>query len=536
LKSSDSTIAFLAAEGLALAGRGEGSSVLLTSVDLQPDLDLRRRAVRALGALADIRALDTLLRLVSDEGHALQEEAAEALGHMGKAAEAQPGQPERIFGVLSRLVKGTGGVARRALTGLRYFGTREAWDLIRSRLADPDPGIRQTVAALLEHCADPSTIDLLSNRLAEERYSAVAQALAHSLRKHHGPDSLEPDYAMVLSYHAPLERELLARLRDRGDPVRLFSLLPKLRRQDLYLAPLVQILTNRDPLPVDAAAPHLGLAHPRTAMVAAQVIGRAGKAAAKHEAALVAATRAYREAWLGEYRRLVHGETHRLGELGEPYRALLWACARLDVGGDELVAAASLAADGTAHAAYGRKIRRQAVIELAAGAGGAAGETALRAALTGGDAELRTIAAAGLARRGGAVAPLAAAVLDDPEPLARFLSSGTAEATPALRGAAGDVHRQGVVLGRLAAQADVEGLVRALADKGASETARLGLVEALGQIAEESAFAALAELGADEQEDEELRKAAWRARRRALRAQAAASAPSTRRSRWEVTP
>src|SRR5690606_33503243 len=124
----------------------------------------------------------------------------------------------------------------------------------------------------------------------------------------------------------------------------------------------------------------------------------------------------------------------------------------------------------------------------------------------------------------------------DPEPLARFLSSGTAEATPALRGAAGDVHRQGVVLTWLTRQGDVEGLRAALADKSASETARLGLVEALGRLGTEAAIAALAKLGADEQEDEELRKAAWRARRRALRAQAAASAPSTRRSRWEVTP
>ncbi|MCY1066683.1 HEAT repeat domain-containing protein [Nannocystis sp. RBIL2] len=535
LKSSDPTVSFLAAEGLALGGRGEGSSVLLTSVDLQPDLDLRRRAVRALGALADIRALDTLLRLVSDEGHALQEEAAEALGHMGKGAEAQPGQPQRIFGILTRLAKGTGGVARRALTGLRYFGTREAWDLIRGRVEDPDPGVRQTVAALLEHCADPTTADLLTARLGEERQSAVAQALAYSLRKHHGPDSLEPDYAMVLSYHAPLERELLSRLRDRGDVVRLFSLLPKLRRQDLYMGPLVQILTNRDPLPIDAAAPHLSLAHPRTAMVAAQVIGRAGAKAAKHKDALIAATKAYREAWLAEYRRLVHGESHRLGELEGPYLALLWACARLDVGGDELVAAVSLAADGTAHAAHGRKIRRQAVIELAAGAGGAAGEKALKAVLGGSDGELRTLAAAGLSQRKGDVAPLAATVLDDADPLARLLSQGADKAQPALRGSAGDVHRQGVVLTWLVKLGDVAGLTKALADKNASETARLGLVEALGQIGDDAAFEALRKVGADEQEDEELRKAAWRALRRAKRIKAAAASPKVRRSRWEVS-
>src|SRR5690606_5881 len=104
--------------------------------------------------------------------------------------------------------------------------------------------------------------------------------------------------------------------------------------------------------------------------------------------------------------------------------------------------------------------------------------------------ELRTLAAAGLARGKADLAKLAGAVLDDHDPLARLLAPQGVDAGAALRAAAGDVHRQGVVLGRLAAQADVEGLVRALADKGASETARLGLVEALGQIAEEAAFAA----------------------------------------------
>ena len=536
LKSSDSEVSFLAAEGLALAGRGEGTSVLLTSVDLMPDLGLRKRAVKALGELADIRALDTLLRLVSDDGHALQEEAAEALGHMGKAAEAQPGQPQKIFGILQRLAKGTGGVARRALVGLRHFGTREAWDLIRGRLRDDDTQIRATVAALLEHCADPTTAELLTNRLHEERYANVAQALARSLRTHHGPDSLEPDYAMVLGFHAPLERELLSRLRDKGDALRLFALLPKLQRQDLYQAPLVQILTNRDPLPVDAAAPHLGLAHPRTAMVAAQVIGRAGAAASKHRDALVAATKAYREAWLAEYRRLVHGEKHRLGELEGPYLALLWACGRLDVGADELVAAATLAADGTAHAAHGRRLRRQAVIDLAGGAGGAAGAKALRAALAGSDAELRELAAAGLGQRDAKPAAQIGGVLDDAGPLARLLSRGTDGATAALRGAAGDVHRQGVVLPYLAAAADVAGLTKALADKSASETARLGLVEALARAATDDAIAALKQLAADEAEDEELRKAAWRAVRRATRAQDAAESPKTRHSRWEVQP
>jgi hypothetical protein len=57
-----------------------------------------------------------------------------------------------------------------------------------------------------------------------------------------------------------------------------------------------------------------------------------------------------------------------------------------------------------------------------------------------------------------------------------------------------------------------------------------------GRAATDDAIAALKKLAADEAEDEELRKAAWRAVRRAQRAQDAAKQPKTRHSRWEVQP
>ncbi|MBY0228594.1 MAG: HEAT repeat domain-containing protein, partial [Gemmataceae bacterium] len=62
LKARDPETQFLAAEGLARGGRGEGLSVLLAAVDLQEDHSLRERAVSALGELGDARALDLLLK------------------------------------------------------------------------------------------------------------------------------------------------------------------------------------------------------------------------------------------------------------------------------------------------------------------------------------------------------------------------------------------------------------------------------------------------------------------------------------------
>ncbi|HYT91801.1 MAG TPA: HEAT repeat domain-containing protein, partial [Gemmataceae bacterium] len=123
---------FLAAEGLARAGRAEGLNVLLASVEFQSDLRNRQRAVRALGELSDLRALDTLLRLASEDGHALQEEAAEALGHLGKSDKA-----EEIFKLLERFARGQGGVAAMALKGLRWLNTHAGWQMIRTRATDP---------------------------------------------------------------------------------------------------------------------------------------------------------------------------------------------------------------------------------------------------------------------------------------------------------------------------------------------------------------------------------------------------------------
>ncbi|MBL9104629.1 MAG: HEAT repeat domain-containing protein [Myxococcales bacterium] len=531
LKSSDPEISFLAAEGLALAGRGDGISVLLTAIDLLPDLNMRRRAVRALGELGDARALDTFLRLVNEDGHALQDEAAEALGHMGKAAEATPGQSDKIFNILSRLSNGTGTAAQRALVGLRWFGTHEAWKLIRGRAKDENGTTRGTVARLLEYDKDQATLGLIAERLREESWSATAQALAHSLRKLSGADSLEPDYVFLQANQASLEKDTLERLRQRGDPARLIALLPTIKRAEAYLAPVVQILLTRTPLPIDAAAPHLGSVHPRVAAVAAEIIGRAGPSAAKaHGKRLAEVTKAAREAWLAEHARLCDGKTHRLDEVTPPYKAALWASSRLDVAGDELVAAVTLA-DGSAKPLPARPLRRQAALGLADGAGGKAGAEALRAVLRdSNDADLRSIAAAGLAARSADNASLVPLVLDDAASLARLVpKTGTA----GLRPAAGDVHRQGVVLAHLVAAGDGAALIAALKDKKTGETARLALVEALGKLPSDEARTALRTLGSTESEDEELRKAAWRALRRNKRL--SISKPA-RHGRWEVQP
>ena len=63
-----------------------------------------------------------------------------------------------------------------------------------------------------------------------------------------------------------------------------------------------------------------------------------------------------------------------------------------------------------------------------------------------------------------------------------------------------------------------------LADRKRPEAARLGALEGLGAMAREDAEAVLRRVGGDESEEDEIRKAAWRALRRSRRSRSQATA------------
>jgi len=583
---------FLAAEGLALAGRPEGISTLLAGVDLMPELSMRKRAVLALGHLADVRALDLLLRLAGEEGHALQEQAAEALGHLREAA---PDRADKVFAVLKRLSGAhMVGVARQALTGLRFFGGRDAWALIRGAASSEEWRLRERAADLLRFDDAPETRELLATLLRSERNRRVVLAAGRSIRQIYGEESVEADYAF-LEGQRPLELQpdLIERLRERGDPLRILEVLPRVQNAALR-PPLIAILTARTPLPIAAATESLkSSTRGLTVAVAARILGTAGDSLAEEEsAALVEAGERWSKAWSEELARVAGTivlsapsgdddddddddddyddyddddddydddddddddydddddddepshianfgvDTGKLAELREPYLWLLWACGRIGVGDGLLIAAATAGGDDS----RGQAIRRAGVIGLAGGAGALSEEakSSLNALACGGDAELRALAAAALAGRDQeAAAALVGDLLDDGVSVARLLDGGVGDAAKASLGeAAVDTHRQGVALPYLVALGDVEGLASRLQDRGLSDGLRLGLLEALARIADEGALEVLRTFGRDEDEDEELRKAAWRAVRRGQRrAKSVAKAP--RRSRWEVQP
>jgi ParB family chromosome partitioning protein len=502
----------LAAEALAWAGRNDGVRILMTAVDMMENLDDRRRAVRALGELADAAALDVLLRLANEEGHALQEEAAEAIGHLSGTDKA-----EAIEKLLLRMAKGSTEVSMRALHGLRWFGSEEGWKLIRERARDENHYVRAHAVELLADDKTPASRDALVYCIEHDEHFGVVKKAAEGLRALDGPESLEPDYVLLRARWSSVEPALLDRLREKGDAARILQELPKIQAEDDLLEPLVAILLARDPLPVDAAAEQLGTEHEVVGTVAATLVGRGGKGVAKkHGKVMAAAVGKAAEAWNRKRKELEEARAHMfpLEAFTTWYTRTLWACGQLGVGDDAVVAASKQAGDEP----WARQVRLEAIQVLAQGGGGKDGPKVLQEALKDTDGRIRTLAASGIA----ALAPKSAAevladVVDDRSSLDRLVPVTDAKADKVLREASKSAHTQGVALPHLVARGDVKGLTELLGNKELPEVTRLGALEALARIAVDEAQKALIAFANRKEEDEELRKAAWRGLRRARR-------------------
>lgn len=522
LRGGSPVAQLLAAEGLALAGRADGLTVLLTAVNFMDDYSLRRRAVVALGELAAPQALDLLLGIVEEEYHTLQAPAAEALGRMSKTDRA-----EDIYKLLVNLSNGGNyETSKSALVGLRWFDTRDAWRVIREKTRSSSWWIRQKAAQLLGECDDPAAVEELARLLREDYDSDVATSAAESLRKIYGPDSLEPDFLLVQGRYSWLTEATRAteRLRERGDAGRILEVLPKIQsdNEDAFLKPLVTALLAREPLPLAEVAPLLSSREDRTAQVAAQIVGRGGDAARPYAEHVRAALGTAHAAWLKAFedtKARRDNAAARLQAAGERYRLMVWTASRLQIARDELIRAFDLP-----NHPHSKATRAEVLHAVSQPWAGDAGVALLDRAAHDSDADIRTLAATNLAALSPERAQAAvASTLEDGPSLNRLLGRDAAlseAARAALRGAVANIHTQGVALPHLVAARDVAGLRVILEDPSLQDELRLGALEGLARIASPEVEEILAAIGKSEDEDEELRMAAWRALRRARRQRA----------------
>lgn len=525
LSHQDPVTQFLAAEALAKGGRTEGLNVLLASIDFVSDLNLRRRAVEALGELGDERALDTLLRLAGDAGHALQEPAAEAIGHLGRSSKS-----EDIFKLLDRYAKAEQVVlASNAVRGLRWLDTRAGWQVVRHTALESDLfRVRATAFEMLGFDDDPATRDLLLRQLGDEDGASTLRGIAlASARRLFGADSLEPDYALLRNPELdnPEQRlDAVTRVSDRGEAGQIFEIVTKASPEVRGL--LATALLRRSKLPLKEALGALERPEPQAVELAAKVLGRVGpEAASQAGPTLETVLPKWRDAWEESRRKSERGDDHESERLAESLtpclRTLVWAAGRLGVAQAILLEMVGSRADDRIY----RPIRREAVMALAAGKPSPSITTALEAVAQGDDPELRALVASVAGREGGKVAEhLVPTFLLDRAAFSRVVVNQEVKADDVASAAASVVHQQGIVLPYLVERARVEALAAVLKDRKLSAPTRLGAVEALAKVAREDAEDQLRALGLAADDDEDLRKAAWRGLRRSKRARQKAAA------------
>lgn len=519
LKHKDPTTQFLAAEGLAKAGRIDGIQVLLSGIEYLEDVSFRQRAVLALGELSDPRAVDVLLKMANENGHALQEAAAEAIGHLRRSPKA-----EEVGKTLERLAKSPmQGVLQRALVGLRWFDSASGWQIIRAKAKDANWRTRQTANEQLGYDTDPTTKDLLLERLRTDTDNDATGAALDSALKLCGAESMEPHYAALVNsrfadYQLGKQKlNPIEKVTEKGDPLRLLDLFPKCSLQ--IQQRLEASLTTRTEVPAKEAAAALTHADDATVRLAARLLAKATKPTPDMRKAAGEAVGKWWKEWQSRRakydRRLIPlGDVEKAGHC---LQTLFWAAKQLGALGDEVHEVVA----GRANDPLAKGVRLDALRTLA-GVEKASGNTVstLEKLTSDTDADVRTLAAGVLARFDPKkAAGLLGGMLTDKPTFARVVGGGV-KPEGVVKPAAAQPHQQSVALQPLVAAKDVPTLSAVAKDRKATEPARLGAIEGLGFMADETAEKVLVEIGSADGDDEDVRKAAWRALRRSKRRRA----------------
>lgn len=519
LRHKDPNTQFIAAEGLAKAKRAEGINILLAALEYLEDVHMRRRAVLALGELADARSVDVLLKLASEEGHALQEAAAEAIGHLGQSKEAA-----EAFKLLAQYARHTDALAVAAMRGLRWLNTRDGWELLRQRATDTQWSGRDAAVAHLGYDTDPATrntLERIALDAAKNNRHVMVTAL-QALRRLSGEASLEPDYLALRTGHRPNEVHLVAaglkRVLEQGTPERILTVFAHCH--DDVQTQLTLALLKRPQLSAEQMLAALTQEDAATVRLAARLLGRLTEFPKSALVALETAVTQWQQQWLvrrTDPQRTPTQMASSLTPVADCLGILLWCASRAKLKPAIFQKLIEARPDDRLY----QPIRRAAVQALVANPVPDALVPLLNALATGTDATLRTLAIESLARQHTKHASsLAEKALAD-RPSFNRLVAAQVNLDPTLKKAAGDLHYQGVALPHLIARKDFEALLSVATNDKLPEATRLGAVEGLAALATEAAEAKLLVLAQDDDEAEEIRKAAWKSLRRSRRARTA---------------
>ncbi|MEJ2610108.1 MAG: HEAT repeat domain-containing protein [Candidatus Thiodiazotropha sp.] len=522
LKSSiahrDPLTQFLAAESLAKAGQDDGLQVLMSAVEMMDELNLRRRAVLAMGHLADERALDPLLKLVTHDAHALQDCAAEAIGHLGNSE-----HKEKIFQHLSALVSRQGSAGERALVGLRHMDTPEGWDKIRAEArSELATSMRYTAWLQLGFDQSPATKDLLIELLKKE--DEDGGVLLASARQSLGLDSVLPDLAYLEGQKEcytmrELELECLHNVFKKATPSQIFELITHCPEE--AQPRLANHLMSLDPLPIEESLIALSNPDAKAVILAAHVIGRDGNKKNANTVKAVLETLIENYSAASEHLKLQNrlGNTEFL-ENRKALNQLIWSAGRLGGSENELL---NLLVSHPSDE-YFLELRQSAIDALQGSKLSATQAKKLNELLNDYDPVIRNGAGSLMVTLKKTNANVVAdAFLADRRAFEQLARSGVS-VEETIHNAVSSSHYQPRAIPHLIADSDSQALASVATDNKLDLLSRLGAIEGLAKLATKDADQSLIDIGKDESVDEVLRKASWKGLRRSKRIQEMAHA------------
>ncbi|WP_309892564.1 HEAT repeat domain-containing protein [Archangium sp.] len=506
-----------AAEGVASRGLTSALRPLLLYVRAGEEGD-RERALLALGTLGDARALPELEGVAAGgtpEAPVEPSMVAAAIEGLGRLAAKLPESEDRRRAEdkveLSALEGKEDAIQQAAIRGLRHLGGERARSRLETLLRD-DGGtgnpVRITAAEELGKLGDVAaegTLALALDDYDDELRTAARKALDALFPK----ERVRVELLAVNSEHEDISEPAASYLATEADPMQLLPRLATLESEDLRQR-LRRGLVRRTSLPAGALALLLGHEKPSAREESAWLVGaRTGeqdKARTWSEDDRAALGRAIVTAERRTATEWGSTPSSKRAPLATAWERLLWAGSRLEVA-ELMKAARSALQGGDDKAPAGVRLEAARALDRLNAA-----PEALRAALSDPDAGVREAAATALARLAPERAAEWALAVQPFDPVATA-PTGAAVRTPKQL-ATSEARR--LALPSLLADKELEPL-RPLATHK-DEAVRQDAWAALGRLGGDSAAEVLRAQAFDKNQSVELRKAAYRAHKRALRA------------------